>query len=71
MTKLFIFLIGFGLCTIGFVYIISYLNLLSIGYSFIEYLNFIFHRLECWNAIIGLTIITILIIKGGFNEFFI
>ena len=37
--KVFLFLIGFGLTTIGLVYIISYLNLLTIGYNFLYYVK--------------------------------
>lgn len=64
-TRIFIFLLGFGLSVIGFMYIISYLNLLVIGYSFLEYLQFIGKRLECIMALIGLLMITFAIFKGG------
>lgn len=47
---------GFGLTTIGFVYIICYLNLLTIGYNFIDFVNFIIRRIECLNSIFGLII---------------
>ena len=70
MTKLFWFLIGFGLTIIGFIYIISYLNLLSIGYNFKEYVYFIIRRIECLNAIIGI-IIMFITLKGDNNELYI
>lgn len=66
--RIFLFLIGFGLTTIGFVYIISYLNLLSIGYNFLEYVNFIIRRFECLNAPIGIIIMIISIYIGGKYE---
>ena len=67
--RILFFLIGFGLSIIGFIYIISYLNLLSIGYNFLDYVNFIIRRIECLYAIIGLIIIFLSIfIKGGKNE---
>lgn len=56
MNRLLFFLLGFGLTVIGFVYIISYLNLLTIGYNFIQYVNFIIRRIECLYAVIGLII---------------
>ena len=62
--RLFLFLVGFGLTTIGSVYIISYLNLLTIGYNFLEYVNFIIRRFECIIALFGLIMMGI-IIKGG------
>ena len=69
--KLFLFLIGFGLTTIGFVYIICYLNLFSIGYNFFEYVNFIIRRVECLNAFIGIVIMIISLTIGGKNELYL
>lgn len=66
--KIFLFLIGFGLTTIGFVYIISYLNLLTIGYNFLQYVNFIIRRIECLNALLGIILMWIAIIIGGKDE---
>ena len=66
--KFFLFLIGFGLSTIGFIYIISYLNLLTIGYNFTDYVNFIIRRPECLNALLGLILMSIAILTGGKNE---
>lgn len=71
MTRLFFFLLGFGLTIIGFVYIISYLNLLTIGYNFFEYVNFIIRRIECINALIGIIIILLVLHKGEENELYI
>lgn len=66
MNRLFFLLIGFGLAVIGFVYIISYLNLLTMGYNFLEYVNFIIRRIECLNALIGISIIiTVISWPGG------
>ncbi len=69
LTRLFFFLLGFGLTILGFVYIISYLNLLTLGYNFLYYVNFIIRRIECLNALIG--IIIMLISIGGKNELYI
>ena len=64
------FLIGFGLLLIGCIYIISYLNLLSFGYNFLEYVKYIIARPECLIAPIGLLIImlSIMILGGKNNE---
>ena len=65
MSRIFFFLLGFGLMTIGFVYIILYLNVLSIGYNFSYYVNFITRRIECYFTIIGFIILNLSIyIKG-------
>lgn len=59
MYKLFFFFIGFILSVFGFTYIIAYLNLLTFGYSFIEYLKFIVTRYECILSIVGVVMIFI------------
>lgn len=65
MRRIFFFLIGFGLAVLGFSYIILYFNLLTIGYNFSEYVNFIIRRLECYFSIIGIIIMIItMMIKG-------
>ena len=66
--RIFLFLIGFGLTTIGFMYIVAYLNLISIGYNFFEYVNFIIRRIECINAIIGILLMIMSVTIGGKNE---
>lgn len=65
LTRFFFILFGFGLTLIGFIYIISYLNLLTIGYNFMEYVYFIIRRVECWYAFIGIIILLISIFVGG------
>lgn len=66
ITRIIFFLLGFGLSIIGFVFIISYLNLINLGYNFTEYVNFICSKVECLIGPIGLLIIYLSIfIKGG------
>ena len=69
--KIIFFLIGFGLTTIGSVYIICYLNLFTIGYNFFEYVNFIIRRIECLNAFIGVIIMILSLIIGGNHELYL
>ena len=66
--KFFIFLIGFGLTTVGLVYIIAYLNLLTLGYNFFDYVNFIIRRIECLNTIFGIILMNLSIYLGGRYE---
>lgn len=67
-----IFLFGFGLTVIGLSYIIIYLNLLSLGYNFLEYVNFIIRRIECLNFIFGVILMSlVMFIKGGKNELYL
>lgn len=65
MIRIFFFLIGFALMVLGLSFIILYLNLLTIGYNFSLYVNFIIKRAECYYAPIGFIIVLLtLIIKG-------
>lgn len=69
--RLFLFLFGFGLTTIGLVYIICYLNLFTIGYNFFDFVNFIIRRIECINTIIGIIIMYLSVCIGGRNELYL
>ena len=65
MLRIFFFLFGFGLMVLGFTYIILYLNLLSTTYNFLEYVQFISRRFECYLIFVGLFILILsLLIKG-------
>ena len=63
MIRFFLFLIGFGFSLIGFMYIILYLNYLTIGYTVLEYLGFIIKRFECILSGIGVILIMIALFK--------
>lgn len=71
-TRIFFFLLGFGLSVIGCVYIISYMNLMAIGYNFFDYVNFICRKFECLIAPIGLliTFLAIYLPKGEKDELY-
>lgn len=65
MTRIFFFLVGFALMVLGLSFLILYLNLLTLGYNFSFYVNFITRRIECYYAVIGFIIVLLtLIIKG-------
>ena len=69
MIKIFFFLLGFGLMVIGCSFIILYLNLTTMGYNFLEYVNFIIRRVECYFSIIGFIIIILSIaLKGDYGK---
>ena len=70
--KILLFLFGFGLTVMGLMYIIFYLNLLSIGYNFFEYVKFIIRRIECINLFFGILLMILSVcIKGGNNELYL
>lgn len=70
LVRIFGFLIGFGFSVVGFVFMISYLNLLSLGYNFEEYVHFICRSPHCLIGPIGLLIIAFVIFlpKGEKDE---
>ena len=65
MARIFFFLLGFAFMIIGTSYIILYLNLLTIGYNFSFYVNFITRRIECYYSIIGIIMMTLSITLKG------
>ena len=69
MIRIFFFLMGFGLMSIGLSFIILYLNLMTIGYNFLNYVNFIIRRVECYFSIIGFIIMILSItLKGEYRK---
>ena len=69
MVRVFFFLLGFGLMVIGCSFIILYLNLTTMGYNFLVYVNFIIRRVECYFSIIGFIIIILSIaLKGDYRK---
>ena len=66
--RIIIFLLGILFIVTGMTSIILYLNLLSFGYSFLEYVNFIIRKFECISLFIGLIIIWISISYRRTNE---
>ena len=59
MNKLIINIISTIITTIGLIYIISYLNLLVIGYNILDYVYFIIREFECIMFFIGLLMLII------------
>lgn len=62
--KLFFLFVGFTLTNIGLVYLIIYLNLFTFGYNLIDYIKFIFTRIECLSFILGVFILLLTINRG-------
>lgn len=68
--KIIVFLFGYSLTLIGLIYVISYLNLLSLGYNFWYYVKFIFSKIECLYTLIGI-ILMFISIEGGKDELYL
>ncbi|UCZ55346.1 hypothetical protein LGQ02_14015 [Bacillus shivajii] len=57
MVRFLFLFIGFGLAVTGGVSLVAYLNLLTVGYSVVEYFLFLIGRIEFYIFIIGLLIV--------------
>ena len=55
--KFFIALLGSIISSIGLMFIILYTNLLTMGYSFLDFVKFISKRIECLFFILGILLI--------------
>lgn len=55
--RLFLYLTGFGVAVAGGISTVAYLNYLTIGHTFIEYLAFISTRVECHMLPVGIILI--------------
>ena len=62
--KLLTLIIGILLTSFSLTFIIIYVNLLTIGYTFINYVNYIFRRWECLLIIPGVLLIVYVLKKG-------
>jgi len=59
--KYLILLLEIIMTSIGLTFIIIYLNLLVMGYTFVEFLKYIFSRFECISFFVGYILIIITI----------
>ena len=62
-------ILGFFMALIGSVYIITYLNLMTVGYNFLEYVNFIIRRTECIIFMIGMILMLLSIYLPGGDKY--
>ncbi len=65
MTRMFFLLLSFIFMTIGFTYMIIYMNLLTFGYTIKEYFLFLFQRIEWYFLPLGLGIEILCLQKKG------
>lgn len=69
MIKPLLLIIGIFLCSLSSFFAIIYLNLLTMGYSFFEYVKFINMRIECLIFYIGLFLIIVSLERKIKHEF--
>ncbi len=66
--KIMMFFLGVFMCSLSLLFMILYLNLLSLGYKFGELVNFISKEWECYLIIPGLILIIFSLKKGKKNN---
>nr|WP_207789289.1 hypothetical protein [Neobacillus terrae] len=59
MIRIFFWMMGFGLAVSGGISTIAYLNIMTAGKNFMEYLVYISDKTECYLLPIGLAIISL------------
>lgn len=57
MKRIIFLILGIILSSIGLMFIVLYLNLLTIGYNFKDYVKFIISKMECILFFIGIILI--------------
>ncbi len=68
MFKVLIYFLGIIFTSIGIFFTIIYLNLLTMGYSFDEFVKFISRKLEFWFILIGIILIALSLERWIKNE---
>lgn len=68
MFKLILYLLGILFTSVGIFFTILYLNLLTMGYSFLEFGKFISSKIEFWFIIIGIIFIVLSLERWIKNE---
>lgn len=68
MFKVLIYFLGIMFTSIGIFFTIIYLNLLTIGYSFLDFVKFISRKLEFWFILIGIALIALSLERWIKNE---
>lgn len=71
MYKIFIFLLGIILISISLFFLLLYLNLFTLGYSFFQFVNFIIKRPECWLILLGFYFLYLSFGRSLKNELFL
>ena len=59
LKRLVCFILGIVITSYSLMFIIIYMNLIKMGYTFLEYIKYIFTRVECLSIFIGIILICI------------
>ena len=64
LIKSLMFIIGFILSSLSLTFLLLYINVLNIGYSFLDFINFIIRKWELYLFFIGIILMIISLRKG-------
>ncbi len=68
LIRILMFLIGIILSSLSLTFIILYLNIINLGYSFHSFVNFIIKRWELYLLFIGIILIVLSLRKDKKND---
>lgn len=68
LIRIITFLTGFILSSISLTFIILYLNIINLGYTFLDFLNFIIRKWELYLLFIGIILMIIAFRKDRKND---
>ncbi len=68
MFKIILYILGITFTSLGIFFTIIYLNLLTMGYSLGEFVNFIIRKIEFWFIFIGVVCIILSLERWIKNE---
>ena len=71
MYRILAFISGITLMSVGLFFLILYLNLFTLGYSFGNFVKFIIRRPECFSFLVGLILVILSLGKERLNELFL
>lgn len=71
MWRIFLFLLGVFICSLSLSCIILYLNLITMGYTFWQYVKFIIRSFSCNSFLLGVLCIYLSIKRWGKHELFL
>lgn len=68
MFKIILYILGIIFTSLGIFFTVIYLNLLTMGYTFLEFVHFISRKIEFWFILIGLIFIILSLERWIKNE---
>lgn len=71
LIKSLIFIIGFILSSLSLTFLLLYINVLNIGYSFLDFINFILRKWELYLFFIGIILMAISLRKEKNNDIYL